>query len=46
MAPRLYHVVIDCHDPGSLARFWAAAPEREVDRLIDLGASRVDVERC
>jgi len=91
MALRLYHLVIDADDPGSLARFWAAVldhtilyedddvaivgvdehaypglcflqvpgakvgknrihidldpddRDREVDRLIDLGARRVDV---
>jgi predicted enzyme related to lactoylglutathione lyase len=25
MPSRLYHFCIDCHDPGRLARFWAAA---------------------
>jgi predicted enzyme related to lactoylglutathione lyase len=24
MALRLYHIVIDAHDPSALARFWAA----------------------
>jgi predicted enzyme related to lactoylglutathione lyase len=30
MALRLYHLVIDAHDPWALARFWAAVLDHEV----------------
>jgi predicted enzyme related to lactoylglutathione lyase len=30
MALRMYHIVIDAHDPGALARFWAAVLDHDV----------------
>lgn len=40
MSLRLEEIVVDCHDPASLARDDQQA---EVDRLVGLGASRVDI---
>ena len=30
MALRLYQVIIDAHDPGALARFWAAVLDHDI----------------
>jgi predicted enzyme related to lactoylglutathione lyase len=30
MPVRLYHLVIDAHDPGMLARFWAAVLDQDI----------------
>jgi predicted enzyme related to lactoylglutathione lyase len=30
MALSLYHLVIDAHDPGALARFWAAVLDYDI----------------
>lgn len=30
MPVRLYHIVVDAHDPGLLARFWAAALDQQI----------------
>jgi len=42
MALRLYHIVIDAHDPSSLARFWAAVLGHDIldedDKGVIVGA--------
>jgi D-amino peptidase len=51
MPVRLHHIVIDTHDLPALARFWTRAlgwqvlsdRDQEIERLLALGARRVDV---
>jgi len=51
MPVRLHHIVVDTYDLPRLARFWAhldlttSAEDRdqEIERLLALGARRVDV---
>ena len=38
MALRLYHIVIDAHDPSALARFWAAVLGHDILDEDDEGA--------